>query len=521
MGTSQISQSAFSGAGHGSARSINIAILAMGGEGGGVLADWIVDLAENSGYLAQTTSVPGVAQRTGSTIYYVELFPEDAARAAGKAPVLALMPVPGEVDVVIASELMEAGRAVTRGLVTSDRTTLIASTNRVYSMTERIAMGDGRADSDSFLKASAEAARIFIHRDFAAMAEAHRSVISATLFGALAGASTLPFSRTQFEAAIERSGVSVGSSLKAFAAGFDAANSSEATVDTDGKEIPRPGPAIASLAERITSDFPASSHAILLAGIERLADYQDVSYAATYLDRLEPIRSFVHRSGANPDSALLTETARYLALWMSYEDAIRVADLKTRRTRFERVHADARVANNQLLTIHEFLHPRVEEFADILPVGLGTWMLKTDWISRLINRLTGKGKILQTTSLWGFLQLYWLASLRRWRPKTLRFTREQLRIDRWLEQLKDVAQTDYALALEVAECPRLVKGYGDTYVLGSRNFESLMQVLPRLRQMDNAATRLKTLREAALADDTGKKLENELAELNLLPGGGQ
>ena len=48
----------------------------MGGEGGGVLADWIVDLAEHGGYLAQATSVPGVAQRTGATIYYLELFPK-------------------------------------------------------------------------------------------------------------------------------------------------------------------------------------------------------------------------------------------------------------------------------------------------------------------------------------------------------------------------------------------------------------------------------------------------------------
>jgi indolepyruvate ferredoxin oxidoreductase beta subunit len=204
---------------------------------------------------------------------------------------------------------------------------------------------------------------------------------------------------------------------------------------------------------------------------------------------------------------------------MSYEDAIRVADLKTRRSRFERVHADARVSADQLLLINEFLHPRVEEFADILPAALGSWLLKSRWASRLVNRMTSKGKILQTTSLWGFLQLYWLASLRRWRPKTLRFRREQQRIDRWLEQVKDVAQTDHALALEVAECPRLVKGYGDTYVLGTRNFENLMQGLPSLRQMDNAAGRLKTLREAALADDTGKKLESALAELNLLPGG--
>jgi indolepyruvate ferredoxin oxidoreductase beta subunit len=521
MGISQVSQSASSGAGVAAARSINIAILAMGGEGGGVLADWIVDLAESSGYLAQTTSVPGVAQRTGSTIYYVELFPEKQARAAGKDPVLALMPVPGEVDVVIASELMEAGRAITRGLVTPDRTTLIASTNRVYSMTEKIAMGDGRADADAFLKAGAEAARVFIQRDFAGMAEQNRSVISATLFGALAGARTLPFERRQFESAIERSGISVTSSLKAFAAGYDAATSPQpANVEPLSSAVPKPGPAIAALAARITSNFPAASHAVVLVGIERLADYQDVSYASTYLDRLEPIRDLVQRSQSGKEGpTLLIETARYLALWMSYEDAIRVADLKTRRTRFERVHAEARVGDDQLLRINEFLHPRVEEFADIMPAALGSWLLKTGWATRLVNRLTSKGKILQTTSLIGFLQLYWLASLRRWRPKTLRYKREQQRIVHWLEQLKDVAQTDLALALEVAECPQLIKGYGDTYVLGSRNFESVMQALPRLRQMDDAAGRLKTLREAALAEDTGKKLEAALARMNLVSGG--
>jgi indolepyruvate ferredoxin oxidoreductase beta subunit len=428
------------------------------------------------------------------------------------------MPVPGEVDVVIASELMEAGRAITRGLVTPDRTTLISSTNRVYSMTEKIAMGDGRADNAAFLKAGGDAARVFIHRDFAAMAESNRSVISATLFGALAGSGTLPFQRQQFETAIERSGIAVASSLKAFAAGFDAATSSEAAaVETAGKPVPKPGPALAALTARVTSNFPAASHTILFAGIERLADYQDVAYASTYLDRLEPIRDLVQPKGKQ-DSALLAETARYLALWMSYEDAIRVADLKTRRTRFERVQADARVADDQLLQIKEFLHPRVEEFADILPAGLGAWLLRTGWASWLVNRLTSKGKVLQTTSIWGFVQLYWLASLRRWRPKMLRFQREQQRIEHWLELVKDVAQSDYSLALEVAECPRLVKGYGDTYALGSRNFERLMQAIPRLRQMDNPAARIRNLREAALADDTGKKLESALAELNLLPG---
>ncbi len=100
-----------------SPRPITIAVVALGGEGGGVLADWIVDLAQHGGYLAQATSVPGVAQRTGATVYYVELFAEAAAQAASREPVLALMPVPGDVDIVLASELMEAARAVERGFV--------------------------------------------------------------------------------------------------------------------------------------------------------------------------------------------------------------------------------------------------------------------------------------------------------------------------------------------------------------------------------------------------------------------
>ena len=78
---------------------ITLAIMAMGGEGGGVLADWLVDLAEHNGYLAQTTSVPGVAQRTGATIYYLEMFPL-AQLPEGRQPVMALSPFPGAVDMV-------------------------------------------------------------------------------------------------------------------------------------------------------------------------------------------------------------------------------------------------------------------------------------------------------------------------------------------------------------------------------------------------------------------------------------
>ncbi len=494
-------------------RATTIAIVAMGGEGGGVLADWIVDLAEHAGYLAQTTSVPGVAQRTGTTVYYIEIFPKGAAVAANKAPILALMPVPGELDIVLASELMEAGRAIQRGMVTPDRTILIASTHRIYSMTEKTALGDGQVDAKSLIEGGQAAARDFVHNDFARIAEETGSVISAPLFGALAATRALPFERKEFEEAIKRGGIGIESSLAGFSAAFVAASQKPALSD-DRKASSRPavGSQLQRLAAQIESDFPSPSHAILFAGIQRLADYQDVDYAAWYLDKLKPIlgRETAYDNGS---VALLSETARYLALWMSYEDVTRVADLKTRDTRFARVHQESRANANQLVQIKEFLHPGVEEISDMLPASLGRWLLNSGWTRRWIERFTRKGRIVHTTSLWGFLQLYGLAALRPWRRRSLRFEEEHRRIDAWLAQIPVVAQESYALAVELAECPCVVKGYGETQARGRKNFDALMAALPKLRGRTDAAGYLKKLREAALAEDSGEKLQEELRKL--------
>jgi indolepyruvate ferredoxin oxidoreductase beta subunit len=502
------------------ARAITVAILAMGGEGGGVLADWVVDLGESNGFLAQATSVPGVAQRTGATIYYVELFPEAAARAAGREPVLALMPTPGEVDVVIASELMEAGRAIQRGLVTDDRTTLIASTHRVYSMTEKTAMADGRVDADALLAAGRDAARRFVAADFAKLAEDARSVISASLFGALAGTGTLPFAREAFETAIRRGGVGVEASLAAFASGHDAARAASA----DGAPLPAStgpvrmptalGPRLRTLDARIAAEFPAGVHEVLRAAVLRLADWQDEAYAASCLDRLRRLRGLDAEVPGEPAHALLAETARHLALWMSYEDTVRVADLKTRRSRFERVAREVRVGRDQLLDIGEFLHPRVEEIADTLPAALGRRLLASPRLRALVGRFTRQGRVVKTSSVRGFLLLYAVASLRGLRPRSLRFGIETARIDAWLARIEASAARDPALALEIARCQKLVRGYGDTHARGWANFERLMQVLDRLPAGTVTAAGLRALREAALADEGGAALTTALARID-------
>src|SRR6516162_692152 len=135
-----------------SMRPIKLTIAALGGQGGGVLTDWLIAIAEANDYIVQSTSVPGVAQRTGATIYYLEFYPRVQAERDGAEPVMALMPVAGDVDCVIASELAEAGRAIARGLVNRERTTLIASIHRSYAIGEKSALSRGITDPQQLLE---------------------------------------------------------------------------------------------------------------------------------------------------------------------------------------------------------------------------------------------------------------------------------------------------------------------------------------------------------------------------------
>ncbi|MBC3191170.1 indolepyruvate oxidoreductase subunit beta family protein [Pseudonocardia sp. C8] len=552
------------------ARPITIAVLAMGGEGGGVLADWIVAVAERAGHHAQSTSVAGVAQRTGATVYYVELYPptSDVDGSGRPEPVLSVFPSPGEVDVVVASELMECGRAVQRGFATPDRTTLIASTNRVYSIDEKMHPGDGRVDSAQLLAAAAQAAKRLVAADFAAIAAEHRSVISAALFGAVAGSGALPFTREQCERAIRDAGKGVEASLAAFAGGFDAARSAldrpsgapaegapDAGAGTGPVPVelappprrpapvditigPRPvspeeekareearrnaiaasdpeslvGPDLRPLA-RAVAGLPAAARSTVLHGLVRTGLYQDVDYARRYLDR---VRAF---AAADPDpggdARLTTAAARHLALWMCYQDTIQVALQKTRRQRLERVRAEAHASRAQVSQVREYLHPQSEEITDTLPYRLGKILRRSRAFTRAVDRATRDGMVLNTTSATGYTMLSTMARLRPLRPRSLRFVEEQGAIEDWMSLALDVAGTDTALAGEIVECQQVLKGYGATYAHGNDSFALLMGAARRLRGTDDAAAVLARLRSAAQADEDGAALRAQLSGAGL------
>ena len=487
-------------------RPITLLIGALGGDGGGVLCDWIVSAAQSQGLGVQATQIPGVAQRTGATTYYLEVMP---ARGQSSS-VLALNPAIGEVDVALATELLEAGRMIFNGFVTPERTTLIASTHRVLAIGERMAMGDGSFDVGRLLRAVKERSREQILFDMDQAAEEAGGVINAVLLGALAGSGRLPIPDAAFEAAIRHAGKSVDTSLAAFAFGRGHARGELEQAVREHRKRQAAGQGVEDLLERARRAFPANSLDMVEEGIRRLAAYQDSAYATLYLDRLDTVQVL-------GSAELLRETARHLAVRMSFEDVIRVAQAKTSAERLVRVRSEVRAKEHEPLEITEHFKPGIEEIAAILPPGLARLLI--GWAERT-GRL-GKAYFsmhVRTTTVWGFARLRFLASLRWWRPRTFRFVEEQAEIERWLASIRAAAPLSVDLAREIAESARLIKGYGDTYKRGLQNYHRIARevIAPALagRMVPRAAAdAVANARVAALADPEGESLSKTLAAI--------
>lgn len=490
---------------------IKLAVMAVGGQGGGVLTGWIEALARAAGYDCQATSVAGVAQRTGATIYYIEMAPPSGAR-----PVFALAPAPGDVDILIAAEMMEAGRAILRGFVTPDRTLLIASTHRALAVSEKTVPGDGIANAEEVRAAAGIAARRLILADLEQIAAEAGSVISASLFGALAGSGALPFPRAAFEAAISTSGRGVEASLAAFAAGFAAAGGDAPAcsppVLADAGPVRGPAPLLAewqALIRRVDA-LPPAVAAMARPGLARVVDYQDPGYGRDYLARLDAVL-------AADDPAegyrLGREAAKYIANAMAYDDVIRVADLKTRQPRFARIRAEMALRDDQVMRLTEFIHPRAEEIVGLFPARLGRRIAANPRAMAWIGRWLGGGRRPRADRLGGFLLLHVLGGLRFWRRRSLRHAEEVAHLDAWLATAMGYRAASYDLAVEVIRCRRLIKGYSDTHARGQSKFDRVLAGIALVKGREDAPDWARRLREAALQDEAGAALDGALATI--------
>ncbi len=469
---------------------LSLLVPAVGGQGGGVLLDWIVDAALSDGYPVHGTSIPGVAQRTGSTTYYVELSAERNSAADG-TPIFSLYPVPGALDVLLAPELLEVGRSIELGFPSPGRTTIIASTHRLYSIHEKIVTGRGIYPIEKLQAAARAFSKRLIAFDALALAREHGTEANAVLLGALAGSGVLPVSGDAFREAIRAKAVQVEANLRGFEAGFavaagPAAGAGEGSrgfgtpLATDPSPAPAAGPAAVTSpgVEALVGGFPEGLRAIVREAIGRLVDYQDRAYAERYLERLRP---FVR----DDDLELGRIVARHLAVWMTYEDAVRVAQLKTRASRFERIRLDKGVGAGELV-VTDFLKPDLDELYGVLPYRLVAPFAR--WAERRWpNGRPTLGQHVKTTTVSGFLRVWMLTWLRPLRPISYRAHEEHARIDRWLAAVAQSATWDNGLACEVARAAQLVKGYGDVRRRMAGHFDRLLEAVMRAAEREAAA----------------------------------
>ncbi|HZL59029.1 MAG TPA: indolepyruvate oxidoreductase subunit beta family protein [Stellaceae bacterium] len=497
-------------------RPITILIAALGGEGGGVLANWIVAAAQRRNFPAQSTSIPGVAQRTGATTYYIEILPVDSAALGERRPILALMPGPGEVDVLLASELVEASRAAAAGFVTPDRTTLIAATSRSYLMPEKTAMADGRIDSVALVEQLHPHARHSLFLDMESLAREAGAFVNAVMLGALAGSAALPIADEDFAAAIRAEGKAAEANLRGFRAGSDAARAAVPVDLADAAKRWRKAAASLESLEAEAANLPEPARDIVVEGLRRLVDYQGLAYAARYLARLVPIAAADTDAGLN--GVLLREAARHLALRMSFEDVMRVAQAKIDPARLARIRAEVAAQPGEKVRIVEYFKPGIDEVCSVLPSSLARPLLalaeRRGWLGRVYW-----GMEIETTTILGYLRLKLLAGLRAWRPRSHRFREEQREIEAWLAAIRTAARFDGALALEIVECARLIKGYGDTHKRGTANYRAIFEriIRPALAGRTPpalAADGIASARIAALADPDGARLHAALTEID-------
>lgn len=494
-------------------RPITMLIAALGGEGGGVLTGWIVSAAEAAGFPVQSTSIPGVAQRTGATTYYIEIFPEQASALNGKRPVLALTPGIGDIDLVVASELLEAGRTVLNGFVTPERTHVIASLSRFFTMDEKTAMGDGRFDDDKLVKLIRDGARDAALFDMTRLATENGAMVNAVMLGAIAGSGRLPISIEQFLAAIGGGGKAGEANRRGFQAGLAAVQAqTSAGISVASKQ--NAAPTLASLEQQASMTYPGVAQPIVIEGVRRLVAYQSPAYAQLYLDRLKAIADADRQSGAV--GALLKEVARHLAVRMSYEDVVRVAQEKISPERMARIAREELRAKGEPYSVHDFLKPGIEELCQLLPPFIARPILRLaerkGWLGRVHF-----GMEINSTSVSGYLRFLMLAKLRAIRPYGYRYVEEQAQIESWLGLIAEAAQHSSTLALEIAECARLIKGYGDTHARGLSNYARIEDALIRpaiagAMPLDRAVDAVASARTAALVDPDGESLARCLIE---------
>ena len=449
-------------------KKISILITALGGEGGGTLMTWILDCARKHDLFVQGTSVPGVAQRTGSTSYYIEIC--ESNYEVGKEPVLSMYPIAGMVDLVVSSELLETARVMERGFVHPDRTTLVSSNSRKLTNTEKSDLYDGMFASNKIIETGTKMSKNSIFLDLQNIAEKASTIISSPMFGAIAATKILPWEKEISESVFDANEFGKNS-LEGFRLAFDKISNKNVILENKGIDKE------SNKADKISIsiDVPESLKKIIYLSMERCKEYQNMEYANLFLNRICELINKIDQKNKNSLS-IIENSARRLCLWMVYEDISRVAQLKISKNRVEKIKKEVNLKNDQLLIVKDYFKPGVDEIIAIMPNRLGKWLSNNKKLFKLFP-FVGKGIKINVLSISGYILMRILSSIRKIRPYSYRYIQESKEIDLWLEAMKYSLEKSTKFADQLSNLPHLLKGYGDTWIRGKEKYSKVFNTL--------------------------------------------
>jgi hypothetical protein len=254
----------------------------------------------------------------------------------------------------------------------------------------------------------------------------------------------------------------------------------------------------------LPAGLPDGLETVVSDGIHLLMDYQGPSYAQLYVDR---VRRFIGRSGL--DQAMLGEIARLMALRMSYEDPIRIAQLKL--AELEVLSGDRRVPPADL--IGKF---RLDELIGALPAAIAEPVLDVlEWLGWTHMPVSIR---FSTRSGWGVRRLKIEASLRRWRRFSVRYASERAWVERWLHMISRSLDKQPRATSAIVQAADMIQGYGDRYRQGLADWHAIMDGLAKptfdgvLPLADLAAAVIEA-RAAAVPDPRQVALKRAIAEI--------
>src|SRR5229473_1045067 len=250
--------------------------------------------------------------------------------------------------------------------------------------------------------------------------------------------------------------------------------------------------------------LPDGAAPIVSDGIHRLMDYQGASYAQLYVDRL---RRFIGRRDV--DSAMFGEIARLMAMRMSYEDPIRIAQLKLAELEIVPGGPHVEYADD----VRKF---RLDELIGALPAVVAEPVLDTlDWVGWAHQQISIR---FSTRSRWGIRRLKIEAALRRWRRFSVRYARERAWVERWLHMIDRSLTKQPRAASAIVQTATMVQGYGDAYRQGLADWHAIIDGLAKptfdgVLPLADLAGAIAEARAAAMPDPRQLALKRTIAEI--------